>query len=182
MLTKLQIAFCVLAGLGIVVFGAGMFSNVNVAKVPGWLAPLAWGSFGLVLASCAGVVVTLALDREKEPGSEEDEEEEEEHAELEEPAGEEATIGSVADAKDLGVVHSEEHSEEHVEEHGEEHGAVHSEEHCEEPLAEHPDASGLTTVEDTEFQESEAEPMQFAEPGSEETIEFSSLPSDDPTE
>jgi hypothetical protein len=73
-LTKLQIAFSVLAGLGITVFGIAMGSNVNVAQVPGWLAPVAWGSFGLIAASCVGVVVTLALDHEKEPKSDDDDE------------------------------------------------------------------------------------------------------------
>jgi hypothetical protein len=72
MLTKLQIAFGVAAGLAILVFGAGMVSNVNVARVPGWLAPLAWGTFGLVVVSCIGVATTLVLDREKESPSDEE--------------------------------------------------------------------------------------------------------------
>jgi len=64
-LTKLQIGFCILAGVGIVVFFVGMITNVNVATVPGWLGPVAWGSFSLMVASCLGVVVTLVMDRDK---------------------------------------------------------------------------------------------------------------------
>ena len=83
-LTKLQIAFCVLAGLGMTVFGVGMIAaekqqakppNASAAHVPGWLAPVAWGSFGVISLSCLGVIVTLALDREKEPGSDDEESE-----------------------------------------------------------------------------------------------------------
>jgi hypothetical protein len=128
-LTKLQIAFSVLAGLGISVFGIAMYSNANVAQVPGWLAPVAWGSFGLICASCVGVVVTLALDHEKEPGSDDEE------AEL------------------LPV---------------------------DEPL---PDGEeivpDLTTVENAEMESDEPAQMEFAEPGSEETVEFSTLPPDE---
>jgi hypothetical protein len=153
-LTKLQIIFCVLAGLGIVVFGVGMISNVNVAKVPGWLAPVAWGSFGLIAASCVGVVVTLALDREKEPDLDEDEAE---LLPIDEPGSEEP--GS------------------------------------DEPRAEEDEvAPGLTTVADTEtiaetdIETVESEPaevapepaqIEFAEPGNDETIEFSNLPLDE---
>lgn len=133
MLTKLQIAFCVVAGLGIVVFGAGMVSNINVAKVPGWLGLVAWGSVGLVLASCAGVVVTIALDRERPPADEE-EEEESELLPVDEPLppGDETV----------------------------------------------PD---LTTTEQTEIATEPAVPgeMEFTEPASEETIEFSTLPTDE---
>jgi hypothetical protein len=128
-LTKLQIAFCVLAGLGIIVFGVAMGSNVNVARVPGWLAPVAWGSFGLISVSCIGVVVTLALDREKEPGSDDEE------SEL------------------LPI---------------------------DEPLPEGDETEpDLTTVETTEMESTEPAPMEFVEPGNEETVEFSTLPSDE---
>lgn len=139
MLTKLQIAFCVLAGLGIAVFGVGMIAaekqqaqpqNASAAKVPGWLAPVAWGSFGLIGVSCLGVIVTLALDREKEEGAD-DEEEEEELLPVDEPQpeGDEAV----------------------------------------------PD---LTTVEDAAptVEHEEPGPMEFAEPGADETVEFSTLP------
>ena len=139
MLTKLQIAFCVLAGLGITVFGVGMIAaekqqaqppNASAAHVPGWLAPVAWGSFGVITLSCLGVIVTLALDREKEPGSDDEEESELLPVDEPEPEGEELT-------------------------------------------------SDLTTVETTETESTEPAPMEFVEPGSEETVEFSTLPSDE---
>ena len=138
MLTKLQIAFSVLAGLGVTVFGVGMIAaekqqaqpqSANVAQLPGWLAPVAWGSFALIAASCVGVVVTLALDREKEPGSDDEE------SEL------------------LPV---------------------------DEPLPEAEETTpDLTTVETTETESTEPAQMEFVEPGNEETVEFSTLPSDE---
>jgi len=128
-LTKLQIALGVLAGLAIVVFFAAMWSNRDVAKVPGWLAPVAWGSFGVVMASCVGVMVTLALDREKP-----DEPEEEESELL--PVDESPPEGEKPPA--------------------------------EEPTAEHAETDMLET-----------EPMEVTEPGSEETVEFTTLPSDE---
>jgi len=145
-LTKLQIAFCVVAGLGVSVFGIGMIAaekqqaqpqNVNAAKVPGWLAPVAWGSFGLIVASCAGVVVTLALDREKEPGIDGEDEDEEELLPVDEASS-----------------------------------------------AEPETVPDLTTVEDTSSETTEAvhsvpAEMEFTEPGTEETIEFSTLPTED---
>ena len=153
MLTKLQIAFCVVAGLGIIVFGVGMVSNVNVAKVPTWLAPVAWGSFGAIMASCVGVVATLALDRDKPPASEEEEEAEEEESELlpvEESTDE--TVGETVGEPGADVDET---------------------------------ASDLVTVETTETAPSaepqafDEEPMEFVEPGSAETIDFSTLSEDE---
>jgi hypothetical protein len=66
-LKKLQIAFCILIGLGIVVFFVAMITNVNVPVLPKWLGPVAWGSFGMMVACSLGVVVTLALERERKP-------------------------------------------------------------------------------------------------------------------
>jgi hypothetical protein len=102
-LTKLQIAFCVLTGLGLIVFAAGMYAAekqgenrvANAGKLPGWLAPVALGSIGLSLASCVGVLTTLALDREKPPEPEEDEE-----AELL-PVDEPLPQGTEPEAEDL---------------------------------------------------------------------------------
>jgi hypothetical protein len=128
-LTKLQIVFCVLAGLGIIVFGIAMFSNVNVAHLPSWLAPVAWGSVGLMAVSCAGVVATLALDRDK-PAGDDDREEELLPVEGPVPETEETT----------------------------------------------PD---LATAEQTEMESIESIPTDFSELGNEETIEFSTLPSDE---
>jgi hypothetical protein len=79
-LKKLQIAFCVLIGIGIVVFFVAMITNVNVVPtVPKWLSPVAWGSFGVMVVCSLGVVVTIALERDgvkpkrvaKEPAAEE---------------------------------------------------------------------------------------------------------------
>jgi hypothetical protein len=86
-LTKLQIGFCILAGVGIVVFFVAMITNVNVATVPGWLGPVAWVSFGLMVVSCLGVVVTLVLDRDKpaRPADEAGPDEEEPEQPQEEP-------------------------------------------------------------------------------------------------
>ena len=59
MLKKIQIALCVLIGIGIVVFFVAMITNVNVVPaVPKWLSPAAFGSFGLMVVCCLGVVVT----------------------------------------------------------------------------------------------------------------------------
>ena len=70
--SKIQVALCILAGVGIVVFVFGVTTNLQVKQfgpVSGLNGLLAWGSFGLVFASCIGVVVTQALEfREpKEP-------------------------------------------------------------------------------------------------------------------
>jgi hypothetical protein len=78
-LTKIQIGLCILTGVGLVIFIAGILMNRDVTTVPGWLGPAAWGSFGLMVACCLGVVVTIALDRERpakskdEPGADGDE-------------------------------------------------------------------------------------------------------------
>jgi hypothetical protein len=71
-LSKIQVALSILAGVGIVVFVFGVTTNLQVKQfgpVSGLNGLLAWGSFGLVFASCIGVVVTQALEfREpKEP-------------------------------------------------------------------------------------------------------------------
>jgi hypothetical protein len=71
-LSKIQIALSILAGVGIVIFVFGVTTNLQVKQfgpVSGLNGLLAWGSFGLVFASCIGVVVTQALEfREpKEP-------------------------------------------------------------------------------------------------------------------
>jgi hypothetical protein len=71
-LSKIQVALCILAGAGIVVFVFGVTTNLQVKQfgpVSSLAGLLAWGSFGLVFASCIGVVVTQALEfREpKEP-------------------------------------------------------------------------------------------------------------------
>src|ERR1700676_4696622 len=86
-LTKLQIGFCILAGVGIVVFFVALITNVNVATVPGGLGPVAWGSFGLMVASCLGAVVTLVLDRDRpaQPADESGPDEEEPEQPQEEP-------------------------------------------------------------------------------------------------
>lgn len=136
MLTKLQIGFCVAAGVGIVIFAAGMFSNINVSHVPGWLAPVAWGSFVLVVGSCVGVVATMILDREKEPG---DDEEEEAELPPETPPPDESTPDITTD------------------------GSV----------------PELTTEETSEPMAPDLGTIEFAEPGSEEAIEFSTLPTDE---
>ncbi len=127
MLTKLQIGFCVAAGVGIVIFTAGIFSNINVARMPVWLAPVIWGSFILVIGSCIGVVATMVLDREREPGDDDDEE-----AEL------------LPD----------------------------------DPLSDEP-MPELTTQETAVPATIEPSSMEFAEPGSEEMVEFSTLPDDE---
>ncbi len=67
MLKKMQIALCVLIGIGIVVFFVAMITNVNVPMLPKWLTPVAWGSFGVMVVCSLGVVVTLALERERKP-------------------------------------------------------------------------------------------------------------------
>jgi hypothetical protein len=134
MLTKLQIAFGVIAGLALVLFGAGMFASSNVLHVPAWLGPLAWGTLGLVIVSCIGVLVTLVLDRDRPPGSDKkdkDVEASEITPELEASADDDLMPTGAPDLAEIGQ---------------------------------------------TEFDASEAVPMEFTEPGSEETIEFSTLP------
>jgi hypothetical protein len=64
-LTKLQVLFSILAGIGIVVFCVAMVSNVNVPTVPDWLSLVAWGSFGVMVGSCLFVVIALALEFRK---------------------------------------------------------------------------------------------------------------------
>jgi hypothetical protein len=64
-LSKIQVALCILAGVGIVVFVFGVTTNLQVKQfgpVSGLNGLLAWGSFGLVFASCIGVVVAQALE------------------------------------------------------------------------------------------------------------------------
>jgi hypothetical protein len=64
-LSKLQVALCILAGVGIVVFIAGVMTNIQVKQfgpVSGLLGLLAWGSVGLVFASCIGVVAAQVLE------------------------------------------------------------------------------------------------------------------------
>ena len=136
MFAKVQIALGVVAGLALVLFGAGMFANSNVAHMPAWLGPLAWGTLGLVILSCIGVLVTLVLDREKPPGSEEDDEDTE--------ASETPSAAKSSDDEDLMPTET-------------------------------PD---LAELGQTEIDASEA-PMEFTEPGSEETVEFSTLPPDE---
>jgi hypothetical protein len=139
MITQLQIAFGFVAGLALLLFFAGMVSNVNVARVPSWLSPLALGSLGLVVAACVGVGVTLALDRERPPGSEEEEEEE----------GEKAKAAS--------------------DEVGETSKKAKSAEEDELLPTESPD---LVDLGPTGIDTAEA-PLEFTEPGGEETIDFS---------
>jgi hypothetical protein len=65
MLSKIQIALCILAGVGIVVFIAGVATNMQVKQfgpVSGLVGLLGWGSVGLVFASCIGVVVAQSLE------------------------------------------------------------------------------------------------------------------------
>ena len=65
MLSKIQVALCIVAGAGIVVFMAGVATNMQVKQfgpVSGLLGLLAWGSAGLVFASCIGVVVAQTLE------------------------------------------------------------------------------------------------------------------------
>jgi hypothetical protein len=140
MITKLQIAFGFVAGLALLLFFAGMVSNVNVARVPSWLSPLALGSLGLVVAACVGVGVTLVLDRERPPGSDEDEEDEE---------------GEKAEAASDEVSETSKKAK--------------SAEEDELLPTESPDLADLGQ---TEVDAAEA-PLEFTEPGGEETIDFS---------
>jgi hypothetical protein len=64
-LSKLQVALGILAGVGIVVFIAGVITNIQVKQfgpVSGLNGLLAWVSVGLVFASCIGVVVAQVLE------------------------------------------------------------------------------------------------------------------------
>ncbi len=93
MLSKIQIALCIVAGAGIVVFIAGVATNIQVKQfgpVSGLNGLLAWGSVELVFASCIGVVVAQALElREpKAPKERKKEEEAESIAEAEAPSEE----------------------------------------------------------------------------------------------
>jgi hypothetical protein len=101
-LSKIQIALCIVAGAGIVVFIAGVATNMQVKQfspVSGLNGLLAWGSVGLVFASCIGVVVAQALElREpKAPKERKKEEEAESIAEAEAPSEEGAPAVATAE-------------------------------------------------------------------------------------
>ncbi len=85
MLTKLQVGFCIAIFVGLAVFAAAIFTNKDVATMPGWLGPAAWGSFGLMVVGCLGVVVTIALDRERPAKSKDEPDSDDEEPAVEPP-------------------------------------------------------------------------------------------------
>jgi hypothetical protein len=105
-LKKVQIALCVLIGIGIVVFFVAMITNVNVPMLPKWLTPVAWGSFGVMVVGSLGVVVTLALERERKPKPVVEKTAKEEAAEEEAEAGTDAAHEGELESSEVGEVHS----------------------------------------------------------------------------
>jgi hypothetical protein len=65
--------FTVLIGLALVVFAVAIVTNVNVPKVPNWLAIVVWSTFGVMVACCLGVVITLMLEYREKKEPDEDE-------------------------------------------------------------------------------------------------------------
>ncbi len=94
MLTKLQVVFSVLIGLALVVFAAAILTNVNVPKVPNWVAIVVWSTFGVMVACCIGVVITLMLEYREKKEPDEEEEVEELPVEAE---GELAAVGAASE-------------------------------------------------------------------------------------
>ena len=112
MLTKLQIALGILAGVAIVVFFVAIITNAQVKNfetVPGWQPMVVWASFGIVMVCALGVIVAQIL--EFSPPKEKKEAKLAE-GEAETPAEEMETVGAVqtettaeqpAHAADLGT-------------------------------------------------------------------------------
>jgi hypothetical protein len=102
-LSKIQIGLCILAGVGIVIFVAGVMTNMQVKQfgpVSGLLGLLAWGSIGLVFASCVGVVVAQTLELREPKAPKEPKEEKavaEPVAETEAPSEELAPVVATAE-------------------------------------------------------------------------------------
>jgi len=94
MLTKIQIALGVVAGVAIVVFFVAIITNAQVKNfeaVPGWQPMVVWAAFAIVIGCSLGVVAVQILEmrppREKKV-------EEPSEAEAEAPAEEMAAVGA----------------------------------------------------------------------------------------
>jgi hypothetical protein len=157
-LTKLQVVFSVLIGLALVVFAAAILTNVNVPKVPNWVPIVVWSTFGVMVACCIGVVITLMLEyREKK----EPDEEEVEEVPIEE-AGELAAVGAMSEMDageglaDAGVEPGELHDGSSLEvEHGEPMMHDEAEHFSHEPAAEHEAAPHVDELPDLDVDFSE---------------------------
>ncbi len=104
MLSKIQVALCIVAGAGIVVFMAGVATNMQVKQfgpVSGLLGLLAWGSAGLVFASCIGVVVAQTLELREPKAAKERKKEKEAEPVAETEAPSEEVAPAVATAEEL---------------------------------------------------------------------------------
>jgi type VI protein secretion system component VasK len=96
MLTKVQIALGIVAGVAIVVFFVAIMTNAQVKNfetVPGWQPMVVWAAFGIVIVCSIGVIVAQVL--ELRPPKEKKEAEPAE-GEAEAPAEEMATVGAVS--------------------------------------------------------------------------------------
>ncbi|HEV2970803.1 MAG TPA: hypothetical protein VGY55_12600 [Pirellulales bacterium] len=74
MFTKLQVVFGLAAGVAIAIFFFAIVLNAQSKQfgpVPSWLGLAVWGSFGVVVISSLGMIVTQVLEfREQKPKKE----------------------------------------------------------------------------------------------------------------